>query len=91
MAAAATIPAAADWQQLSDLRRRAFRAMLARVPAGALRPGLSNAAAADTAWAIASPDIHDLLVRQAGYGYDQLEQWVCAMLIAALLAGQERP
>ena len=50
--------------------------MIARVPAGALRPGLSTAAAADTAWAIASPDIHDLLVRQAGYGYDQLEQWV---------------
>ena len=82
---------AADWQQLSDLRRRAFQAMIARVPAGALRPGLSNAAAADTAWAIASPDIHDLLVRQAGYGYDQLEQWVHATLIAALLAGQERP
>jgi AcrR family transcriptional regulator len=82
---------AADWQQLSDLRRRAFQAMIARVPAGALRPGLSTAAAADTAWAIASPDIHDLLVRQAGYGYDQLEQWVRATLIAALLAGQERP
>ena len=78
---------AADWQQLSDLRRVAFQALFARVPAGALRPGLDNAAAADTAWAIASPDMHDLLVRQAGYGYDQLESWVRTTLSAALLAG----
>ena len=57
--------------------------------AGALRAGLSNAAAADTAWVIASPDTHDLLVRQAGYSYDQLENWTRSTLGAALLAGQE--
>ena len=77
---------AADWKQLSDLRRRGFHAFFARVPAKALRPGLTNAVAADTAWAIASPDIHDLLVRQAGYSYDQLEDWVRGTLSAALLA-----
>jgi hypothetical protein len=60
------------------------------VPAEALRPGLTNAVAADTAWVIASPDTHDLLVRQAGYSYDQLEQWVRDTLGAALLAGPER-
>ena len=76
---------AADWQQLSDLRRSAFRALFARLPTGALR--LDNAAAADTAWAIASPDMHDLLVRQAGYSYDELEGWVSSTLSAALLAG----
>jgi AcrR family transcriptional regulator len=81
---------AADWQQLSDLRRGAFHALFARVPAGALRAGLSNAAAADTAWVIASPDAHDLLVRQAGYSYDQLENWARSTLSAALLAGPER-
>ena len=81
---------AADWQQLSDLRRGAFHAFFAQVPAGALRPGLSNAAAADTAWVIASPDTHDLLVRQAGYSYDQLEGWARSTLSAALLAGPER-
>src|SRR5215472_8936223 len=81
---------AADWQQLSDLRRRAFHAFFARIPPGALRAGLSNAVAADTAWAIASPDIHDLLVRQAGYTYDQLEEWVRDTLGAALLSGTER-
>jgi AcrR family transcriptional regulator len=77
---------AADWQQLSDERRKGFHAMFARLPASALRPGLSHAAAADTAWVIASPDSHDLLVRRAGYSYDQLEDWVRTTLAAALLA-----
>jgi AcrR family transcriptional regulator len=77
---------AADWQQLSDRRREGFRAMFARLPAEALRSGLSHAAAADTAWVIASPDTHDLLVRRAGYSYDQLEDWVRTTLTAALLA-----
>ena len=81
---------AADWQQLSDVRRQGFHAFFARVPAEALRPGLTGAGAADTAWAIASPDIHDLLVRQAGYSYDQLEEWVRDTLGAALLGGPER-
>ena len=76
---------AADWQQLMEMRRRAFHTMFARLPATALRPGLSNAAAADTAWVIASPDSHDLLVRQAGYNYDQLEDWARTTLTAALL------
>ena len=77
---------AADWQQLSDMRRQAFHAMFARVPAQALRAGLTNAAAADTAWVIASPDAHDQLVRQAGYTYDQLEDWVRTTLSAALFS-----
>jgi AcrR family transcriptional regulator len=76
---------AADWQQLMEARRQAFQAMFARLPASALRPELSNAAAADTAWVIASPDSHDLLIRQAGYSYDQLEEWVRTTLSAALL------
>jgi AcrR family transcriptional regulator len=81
---------AADWQQLSDLRRRAFHAFFARLPAEALRPGLTSALAADTAWVIASPDTHDLLVCQAGYSYDELEEWVRDTLGAALLGRPER-
>ena len=77
---------AADWRLLNDLRRQAIHAMLSRLPAAALRPGLTPAAAADTAWVIASPDTHDQLVRQAGYSYDQLEDWVRGTLSAALLA-----
>jgi AcrR family transcriptional regulator len=73
-----------DWQQLSDVRRQGFHAMFARLPAQALRPGLTHAAAADTAWVIASPETHHQLVRQAGYSYDQLEDWVRDTLAAAL-------
>jgi AcrR family transcriptional regulator len=78
---------AADWRHLNDLRRQATRAMITRVPATALRPGLTPAGAGDTAWVIASPDTHDQLVRQAGYSYDQLEAWVRGTLSAALLTG----
>ena len=78
---------AADWRHLNDLRRQAIHAMFSRLPAAALRPGLTPAAAADTAWVIASPDTHDQLVRQAGYSYDQLEDWVRGTLSAAVLAG----
>jgi hypothetical protein len=63
--------------------------MLGRVPAMALRPGLTSAAAADTAWVIASPDTHDQLVRQASYSYNQLEDWVRATLSAALLPDRQ--
>ena len=77
---------AADWQQLTDERRKGFHAMFAWLPAQALRLGLSHAAAADTAWVIASPDTHDLLVRRAAYSYDQVEDWVRTTLTAALLA-----
>lgn len=40
----------------------------------------------DTAWAIVSPDIYDLLVRRAGYSLDRFEEWIAATLRAALLA-----
>ena len=84
--AAATDPdIAADWQRLSEMRREAFGKLLAQIPAAALRPGLSPALAADTAWAIASPETHHQLAREAGYGYDELEDWVRATVSAALL------
>jgi len=82
---------AADWQQISDMRREAFRAMFTRLPAAVLRPGLTPAAVADTAWVIASPDSHDLLVRRAGYSYDQLEEWVATTLTAALFPDPPTP
>ena len=77
---------AADWRHLNEMRRQAIHAMIGRLPAAALRPGLTPAAAADTAWVIASPDTYDQLVRQAGYSYDQLENWVRDTHSAALLA-----
>ena len=65
--------------------------MFARLPASALRPGLTHAAAADTAWAIASPDTHHQLVLQAGYNYNQLEDRVRTTLSAALFPDTQQP
>lgn len=73
---------AADWQQLQDIRRRDMRDMLAILPSNLFPGGLS--AAADTLWAIASPQTHELLVRYADYTYDQYETWLRETLLAAL-------
>ena len=75
----------ADWTQLQAGRRETFRALLAHLPDTAWRPGLSIDAAADTAWAIASPETHELFVVRRGWDYDRYEQWVTATLTAALL------
>jgi hypothetical protein len=56
-----------------------------RLPREALRPGVTRASAADTAWVIASPDTRCQLVHRAGYSYDQLEDWIRNTLTAALL------
>ncbi len=84
-AAAVDAEVAEDWQLLQAARRGSFAGWIGRIPAEELRPGLTPAAAADTAWVIASPDTHDLLVRRAGYTYDQFEDWVRCTLLAALL------
>jgi AcrR family transcriptional regulator len=85
--AAATDPQIADdWSQLQALRRTTFQSAIDLVPPSALRPGLSPASAADTAWTIASPESYDLLVRRAGYSPDEFERWMAATLTAALLA-----
>ena len=84
--AAATDPAVAeDWQTLQQLRHHTFTDIFGRIPADALRAGLTHDVAADTAWAIASPETYDLLVRIAGYTLDGYEQWVTITLAAALL------
>jgi len=84
-AAAADAEIAADWQALQQLRRQTFATLVARLPPRSLRPGLTRTAAADTAWAIASPESYELLVRGAGYAIDDYERWVSRTLVAALL------
>jgi AcrR family transcriptional regulator len=76
---------AADWQALQETRRAAFDAIVDRLPAGALRPGLTRRQAADTAWVIASPESYELLVRRLGMSNRDLERWVSSTLVAALL------
>jgi hypothetical protein len=62
--------------------------VISRLPTGSLRSGLTLDAAVDTAWAIASPETYDLLVRHAGYTLDNYEDWVIATLTAVLLRPQ---
>lgn len=84
-ASATDAEVAADWQTLQELRRQTFATLIARLPPASLRHGLTRAAAVDTAWAIASPETYELLVRRAGYSIDNYERWVSRTLIAALL------
>jgi AcrR family transcriptional regulator len=85
--AAATEPEiAADWAELHRLRRGTLAVLLDEVPDGALRPELTRETAADTLWAIASPETYDLLVDRLGYTIDHYEDWLTHTLTAALLA-----
>ncbi|PYE19350.1 TetR family transcriptional regulator [Williamsia limnetica] len=84
-AAAVDPEAASDWQNLMEIRRMAIRNLVGVVPADRLRPGLTHDSAADTAWVIASPQSHDLLVVRAGFSYDEFEDWIRTTLTSALL------
>jgi len=84
-AAAADGEIADDWQTLQQQRRHTFVTLISRLPPNSLRPGLGRSAAVDTAWAIASPETYELLVRRAGYSINSYERWVARTLVAALL------
>lgn len=84
-AAASDAEIAADWQALQALRHRTFSNVIDKIPATSLRIGLTRALAADSAWAIASPDTYDMLVRGRGYTLDQYQEWVTSSLTALLL------
>jgi AcrR family transcriptional regulator len=75
----------AEWRGLMELRRSEFRRLLSNIPDSAWRSGLTHESAADIAWAIASPQLHESLVDYAGYSYDELEAWLLDVLGAALL------
>jgi len=84
-AAAVDADIASDWRGLMELRRSEFHRLMEVVPTSALRKGLTQASAADTAWAIVSPQIHESLVDTAGYTYDEFESWLRTTLVASLL------
>ena len=52
---------------------------------GALRPGLSEATAADIMWAIANPNTYYALVSERQWTPEAYEQWLAHMLSCALL------
>jgi AcrR family transcriptional regulator len=84
-AAAADPDVAADWLENQRLRRVTYGRLISRLPLEALRPGLTHESAADTAWALASPECWDLLIRRRGYSPQTYQAWVEDTLAAALL------
>jgi AcrR family transcriptional regulator len=85
-AAAVDPEIAVDWQELQTLRHRTFSRILGDIPAGALAEGLTTQDAIDTAWAIASPESYDLLVRRLGYTLAEFRVWMERTLNAAILS-----
>jgi AcrR family transcriptional regulator len=77
---------AVDWNELQLLRHRLISRILADIPASALAEGLTTKTAADTAWAIASPESYDLLVRRLGYQLEEFHHWMRQNLTTAILA-----
>ncbi|MBV9795425.1 MAG: TetR/AcrR family transcriptional regulator [Actinobacteria bacterium] len=84
-AAAVDPEIAADWNELQLLRHQLITRVLADIPVSTLTEGLTSKRAADTAWAIASPESYDLLVHRLGYRLEEFRGWMEQNLIAALL------
>lgn len=84
-AAAVDTEIADDWNELQLLRHGLFMRVIGDIPAAALASGLTHKTAADTAWAIASPDSYDLLVHRRGYALDDFRNWMKQTLYAAIL------
>ncbi|WP_330186412.1 helix-turn-helix domain-containing protein [Dactylosporangium sp. AC04546] len=84
---------AAGGPEAADLTAEADRERLAGVTAfvghlaatGHLRPGLDPAAAADACWVLLSPQVYRLSTVDRGWTADAYEDWLCRMLVAALL------
>lgn len=77
--------AAVDRDRLAGMR--AFAGMLAR--GGELRVGQD--AAAETVWALASPDLHHALTARRGWSRERYAAWLADTLGAALVPGWDRP
>ena len=58
---------------------------VAELVAGALRPDLDRDRAADSIWALRSPEMHYLLTAVRGWPAPEYERWLAAALVDALL------
>ena len=67
-------------------RHQLFARILNDIPVSAMAKGLTRNSAVDTAWAIASPESYDLLVRRLGYELNDFHNWMRQNLTTAILA-----
>lgn len=88
--AAATDPKiATDWEATTAERRRTMVEVARGIPREGLRAGLTEEDIVDTLWALASPEVYDLLTAQGGYAPAEFESWLEGTLVAALCTGPE--
>lgn len=84
-AAGAADPDIAAGHSASMARRRTTMAgVAARIPSAGLRSDLTPAVVADTLWALASPDLFNLLTTQGCYSSTDIETWLTRTLTSAL-------
>jgi hypothetical protein len=50
-----------------------------------LRPGLTEAEAADILWSLTSPELADRFTRRRGWSLDRYEQWLARTMADALV------
>lgn len=74
---------AEEWQQVQKIRHATFTALLAAVPDEAMR--IARQDAIDTAWALASPALYELMVCQGGYTPMRFQDWLTTTLQFAIL------
>lgn len=86
-AAAVDPEIAQDWNELQMLRRGTTGRVLFDddAPPVELAEGLTERTAADTAWAIASPESYFLLVTRLGYTLEEFREWMRRTLVAVIL------
>lgn len=83
-AAASDPEIATDWAATAAARRHTMHAVAQDLPRVGLRPGLDQDVIADTLFAIASPEVYDLLSTEAGYTSQTFSAWLERTLTAAL-------
>jgi AcrR family transcriptional regulator len=85
-AARADPEAAALLAEIARQRQEGQRGIArALAHSGALRPGLRERDAADVIHALASPEVHGLLVADRGWSGQRYERWLSAILVNQLL------
>ncbi|MGI3786014.1 MAG: TetR/AcrR family transcriptional regulator [Janthinobacterium lividum] len=83
--AAPTDPDVADdWQAMVAGRRQTMTLIADALPRIGLRPEVTSPTLADTLWALANPDVYDLLTTSGGYSPADYQEWLSSTLVAAL-------
>jgi len=73
------------WAGRQAERRELFAGFVGQWPRGVLRAGVTRGQAADAIWALASPELFHLLVRERGWQPKRYRAWLAEALQSAVL------